>query len=211
MTTSFLAGLALSGSLIIAIGAQNVHVLRHGLRREHVALVVLTCVLIDAGLMAVGVFGVSSVARLHEGVLWWVTWLGMAFLVAYGLAAGWRACKPGVWVLAAGETVQRSKSIAFGQTLAVSLLNPHVYLDTVFLVGLVGSQYPWQGRLLFWAGATSMSVLWFVAIGFGARWMAPVFARPLAWRVLDGLMALTMFYLALALFRSRTGLSLNIG
>ena len=84
----------------------------------------------------------------------------------------------------------------------MSLLNPHVYLDTVFLVGLVGSQYLFQDRLLFWAGAASMSLLWFVAIGFGARWLAPVFARPPAWRLLDGLLALTMFYLAFNLLQS---------
>lgn len=196
MTSPFLAGLALSGSLIIAIGAQNVHVLRQGIRREHVALVVLTCGLIDAGLMAVGVFGVSGVARLHPAVLTWVTWLGAAFLVGYGLMATWRALKPGVLQVAGGPVAHMGWVAVFGQTLAVSLLNPHVYLDTVFLVGLVGSQYPFDDRLLFWSGASGMSVAWFALIGFGARWLAPLFAKPLAWRLLDGLLALTMFYLA---------------
>ncbi len=202
MTNSFLAGLALSGSLIIAIGAQNVHVLRHGVRREQVALVVLTCALTDAGLMALGVFGVASMARMYSGLLFWVTWLGVAFLVGYGLAAAWRAYKPGTLEVVAGQPASSGFAIALGQTLAVSLLNPHVYLDTVFLVGLVGSQYPAPDRLLFWAGASSMSLFWFVAIGFGARWLAPVFAKPLAWRLLDGALALTVFYLALALCRS---------
>ena len=202
MTTAFIAGLALSGSLIIAIGAQNVHVLRQGIRREHVALVVLTCALIDAILMAVGVFGVASAARLHPGVLTWVTWLGVAFLLGYGLTAAWRACKSSALQVAAGHDAARGLAVALGQTLAVSLLNPHVYLDTVFLVGLVGSQYLFQDRLLFWAGAASMSLLWFVAIGFGARWLAPVFARPPAWRLLDALLALTMFYLAFNLLQS---------
>ena len=202
MTLSFLAGMALSGSLIIAIGAQNVHVLRHGIRREHVALVVLTCALIDAALMAVGVFGVSGIARLNSDVLAWVTWLGVAFLMGYGITAAWRAYKPGKLQVAEGQVGQRSLAVAFVQTLAVSLLNPHVYLDTVFLVGLVGSQYPLDGRWLFWAGAASMSLLWFVAIGFGARWLAPWFAKPLSWRLLDGVLALTMFYLALSLFQS---------
>lgn len=202
MTTPFLAGLALSGSLIIAIGAQNMHVLRHGIRRENVALVVLTCALIDAGLMAVGVFGVSGIARLHPAVLVWVTWLGAAFLLGYGLMAAWRACKPAALQVSARPSGQRGLAVAFGQTLAVSLLNPHVYLDTVFLVGLVGSQYLLQDRLLFWAGAASMSLMWFAAIGFGARWLAPLFARPLAWRLLDALLALTMFYLAWGLLQS---------
>ena len=202
MTSPLLAGLALSGSLIIAIGAQNVHVLRHGIRREHVALVVLTCALIDAGLMAIGVFGVSGIARLSPAVLIWVTWLGIAFLTGYGLTAAWRAYTPGRLQVAAGQDAPRGLTIAIGQTLAVSLLNPHVYLDTVFLVGLVGSQYPLHDRLLFWAGASSMSLLWFVAIGFGARWLAPWFAKPLSWRLLDGVLALTMFYLAFGLFQS---------
>ena len=202
MTSSFMAGLALSGSLIIAIGAQNVHVLRHGIRREHVALVVLTCALIDAALMALGVFGVSGMARLNSAVLTWITWLGVAFLMGYGLTAAWRAYKPGTLQVAAGQAAPRGLAVAFGQTLAVSLLNPHVYLDTVFLVGLVGSQYPLHDRWLFWAGATGMSLLWFVAIGFGARWLAPWFAKPLSWRLLDGVLALTMFYLAFGLFQS---------
>jgi L-lysine exporter family protein LysE/ArgO len=200
--SAFLSGLALSGSLIIAIGAQNVHVLRHGIQREHVALVVLTCALIDAALMAVGVFGVSGVARLHPAVLTWVTWLGAAFLIGYGLMAAWRACRPGALQVAGGHAGHSAWFAVFGQTLAVSLLNPHVYLDTVFLVGLVGSQYPFQDRLLFWAGAASMSLLWFAVTGFGARWLAPLFAKPLAWRLLDGFLALTMFYLAWGLLAS---------
>ena len=202
MTTPFLAGLALSGSLIIAIGAQNVHVLRQGIRREHVALVVLTCALIDGGLMAIGVFGVSGVARLHPDVLMWVTWLGAAFLLGYGLMAAWRARKPGALQVAGGQAAPSAWGVVLSQTLAVSLLNPHVYLDTVFLVGLVGSQYPLDGRLLFWAGASGMSLLWFAATGFGARWLAPLFANPLAWRLLDGILALTMFYLAWGLLAS---------
>jgi L-lysine exporter family protein LysE/ArgO len=202
MTSSFPAGLALSGSLIIAIGAQNVHVLRHGIRREHVALVVLTCALIDAALMAVGVFGVSGMARLNPAVLTWVTWLGAAFLIGYGLMAAWRAYRPVALQVDGGSFAQSAWAVALVQTLAVSLLNPHVYLDTVFLVGLVGSQYPFDGRLLFWSGAASMSLLWFMAIGFGSRWLAPWFAKPLSWRLLDGVLALTMFYLALSLFQS---------
>lgn len=202
MTSPFLSGLALSGSLIIAIGAQNVHVLRQGIRREHVALVALTCGLIDAVLMAVGVFGVSGIARLNPAVLTWVTWLGAAFLVGYGLMAASRVYKPGALQVAGGQAAPSAWMAVFGQTLAVSLLNPHVYLDTVFLVGLVGSQYDLQGRWLFWAGASSMSMLWFAATGFGARWLAPLFARPVSWRLLDGVLALTMFYLAFGLFQS---------
>ena len=126
MTSPFLAGLALSGSLIIAIGAQNVHVLRQGIRREHVALVVLTCALIDAGLMALGVFGVAGIAQLHPAVLVWVTWLGAAFLVGYGLMAVWRVYKPGALQVTGRQAPPSAWMAVFGQTLAVSLLNPHV-------------------------------------------------------------------------------------
>ena len=140
MTTSFVAGLALSGSLIIAIGAQNIHVLRQGIRREHVALVVLTCALIDAVLMAVGVFGVAALARLLPNALAWVTGLGVVFLVGYGMAAARRAYKPVALQVADGQAALQSAAISLGQTLAVNLLNPHVYLDTVLLVGAVGTQ-----------------------------------------------------------------------
>lgn len=202
MTESFLSGMALSGSLIIAIGAQNIHVLRHGIRRECVALVVLTCALIDAALMAVGVFVVSGIARTNPVVLTWVTWLGAAFLIGYGLFAAWRSCMPVMLQVTAGQAVARGWSVCFAQTIAVSLLNPHVYLDTIFLVGFVGSQYLPQDRMMFWAGACSMSFLWFVALGQGARWLAPWFANRLAWRLLDGILASIMFYLAWGLLAS---------
>ncbi len=202
MWTSFISGLALSGSLIIALGAQNVHVLRQGLRREHVALVVWTCALIDAGLLAVGVFGVSALARLHANVLQWVTLLGVLFLLVYGAMAARRACLPYSSVVLAGNSGAPRAALVWGQTLAVSLLNPHVYLDTVFLVGAVGTQYPLPDRALFWAGAACMSSIWFVALGFSARWLTPIFARPQAWRWVDGILALTMWALAAALLQT---------
>jgi L-lysine exporter family protein LysE/ArgO len=188
MWTAFISGVALSGSLIIALGAQNVFVLRQGLQREFVPLVVWTCALIDACLLAAGVFGVSRLARLHADVL-----------AVYGAMAAWRAIWPVRSAALSARPGTRSLALVWGQTLAVSLLNPHVYLDTVFLVGAVGAQYPMPPRALFWGGAACMSTLWFVALGFGARWLTPVFARPQAWRWLDGFMALTMWGLAIAL------------
>ena len=127
----------------------------------------LTRALIDAGLMGVGVFGVAGIARLHPGVLVWVTWLGAAFLLGYGLMGAWRVCKSAGLRVSAGPSTQRSFAMAFNQTLTVSLLNPHVYVDTVFLVWMVNSQCVLRDRLLFWAGAASMSLMWFAAIGFG--------------------------------------------
>lgn len=199
MWTAFISGVALSGSLIIALGAQNVFVLRQGLQREFVPLVVWTCALIDACLLAAGVFGVSRLARLHADVLWWVTLAGSVFLAVYGAMAAWRAIRPVRSAALSARPGTRSLALVWGQTLAVSLLNPHVYLDTVFLVGAVGAQYPMPLRALFWGGAACMSTVWFVALGFGARWLTPVFARPQAWRWLDGFMALTMWGLAMAL------------
>ena len=199
MWTAFISGVALSGSLIIALGAQNVFVLRQGLQREFVPLVVWTCALIDACLLAAGVFGVSRLARLHADVLWWVTLAGSVFLAVYGAMAAWRAIRPVRSAALSARPGTRSLALVWGQTLAVSLLNPHVYLDTVFLVGAVGAQYPMPPRALFWGGAACMSTVWFVALGFGARWLTPVFARPQAWRWLDGFMALTMWGLAIAL------------
>lgn len=199
MWTAFISGVALSGSLIIALGAQNVFVLRQGLQREFVPLVVWTCALIDACLLAAGVFGVSRLARLHADVLWWVTLAGSVFLVVYGAMAAWRAIRPVRGAALSARPGTRSLALVWGQTLAVSLLNPHVYLDTLFLVGAVGAQYPMPPRALFWGGAACMSTVWFVALGFGARWLTPVFASPQAWRWLDGFMALTMWGLAMAL------------
>lgn len=199
MWTAFISGVALSGSLIIALGAQNVFVLRQGLQREFVPLVVWTCALIDACLLAAGVFGVSRLARLHADALWWVTLAGSVFLAVYGAMAAWRAIRPVRSAALSNRPGTRSLALVWGQTLAVSLLNPHVYLDTVFLVGAVGAQYPMPPRALFWGGAACMSTVWFVALGFGARWLTPVFASPQAWRWLDGFMALTMWGLSMAL------------
>ena len=205
MWTAFIAGIALSGSLIIALGAQNVFVLRQGLQREFVPLVVWTCALIDACLLAAGVFGVSRLARLHADVLWWVTLAGGVFLLVYGAIAARRAIWPVRSAALSARPGSRSLALVWGQTLAVSLLNPHVYLDTVFLVGAVGAQYPMPQRALFWFGAACMSTVWFMALGFGARWLTPVFARPQAWRWLDGFMALTMWGLAMALLSANAG------
>lgn len=205
MWTSFTSGLLLSGTLIVALGAQNLHVLRQGLCREHVVLVVWTCALIDAGLLAVGVFGVSALVRLHANLLHWVTVLGVLFLLVYGAMAARRALWPAPRLVLAGHSGVSRAALVWGQTLAVSLLNPHVYLDTVFLVGAVGAQYPMPQRALFWFGAACMSTVWFVALGFGARWLTPVFARPQAWRWLDGFMALTMWGLAIALLSASAG------
>ncbi|NDV49548.1 MULTISPECIES: LysE/ArgO family amino acid transporter [unclassified Salipiger] len=188
------AGFALGLSLIVAIGAQNAFVLRQGLRREHVLAVVLVCALSDAVLIAAGVAGFGLLASQLPGLETVMRWLGAAFLMWYGartLLAAWRG---GAALRAERDPGNGSLRRALLTCLALTWLNPHVYLDTVMLLGAVSSQY--ESRLHFGLGAVSASLCFFFALGFGARLLAPVFARPVAWRVLDLGIGLTMWLIA---------------
>lgn len=187
-------GFALGGSLIVAIGAQNAFVLRQGLRREHVLPIVAFCSLADALLMAAGVAGLATVLGHNPALAAWLTAGGAAFLLVYGLRALWRALQPGA-LRAGGDGGGLTLAAALAQCAAFTLLNPHVYLDTVLLVGSIGAGF---GGLRWWfvAGAALASITWFAALGFGARLLAPLFARPRAWQVLDVLIGLVMLALA---------------
>jgi L-lysine exporter family protein LysE/ArgO len=196
MFESWLTGLLLSFSLIVAIGAQNAYVLRQGLRREHVGVAVALCAGIDLLLIAAGVSGVARAAALQPRLLQAIAWLGAAFLFWYGLQAARRAWRPHSLTLGQAAAPKSVRQVAT-ETLAVTLLNPHVYLDTVLLVGAVGAQQLSRGA--FVAGAALASLLWFVGLGLGARWLVPWFAKPVAWRVLDAAVALTMWAVALSL------------
>lgn len=197
---AFLQGLTLSLGLIMAIGAQNAFVLRQGLRREHVAGVVMFCVIADALLISAGVMGMAKALGERPDVARALALAGAAFLVTYGWQALQRARQSNQ--LRAGETgAALSLAGAMAQAAAFTLLNPHVYLDTVLLVGSIGAQQPVVLRLWFVAGASVASLLWFCLLGFGARWLAPWFARPRAWQVLDGLIGITMWVLAALLVR----------
>jgi L-lysine exporter family protein LysE/ArgO len=189
-----LTGAALSLGLIVAIGAQNAFVLRQGLRREHVGPIVLVCAACDALLMLAGIAGLAQLLGHRPALAGWLTAGGAAFLCAYGLRALWRALKPGALAAAAGAGGMSLRQ-ALSQTAAFTLLNPHVYLDTVVLVGSIGAQ---QGAQRWWfaAGASAASAAWFTGLGYGARLLAPWFARPAAWRVLDALVGATMLVLA---------------
>ena len=199
------AGLALGAGLIVAIGAQNAFVLRQGLRREHVGPVVLFCAGADALLMAAGVLGVGSALAAAPRLALAMTLAGALFLLAYGLRALWRAARPGALV-AATDAAAAPRRAVLAQAAAFTLLNPHVYLDTVLLVGPVGAQYPGVERAAFLAGACAASGLWFAALGYGARRLAPWFARPAAWRALDAAVGVTMLVLAAWLARPLWGL-----
>jgi L-lysine exporter family protein LysE/ArgO len=193
-----MTGLILGASLIIAIGAQNTFVLRQGLLRAHVALVVLLCILIDVALTAVGVGGLSAALGHNPLALAALAVAGACFLGWYGLGAARRAWSSQTLAAAPGRGEQSARSVLL-QTLAVSLLNPHVYLDTVILIGSVGVQQPAALRPAFLAGVWTASFGWFTGLGFGSRLLAPVFARPIAWRLLDAAIALVMWSIAAAL------------
>jgi L-lysine exporter family protein LysE/ArgO len=193
-------GFALGATLIIAIGAQNAFVLRQGLKREHVGAVVTFCAAADALLMTGGVLGAGRALAAAPQLGALLALSGALFLGAYGLRALSRAWRPAVLVAARAQgTATRRAAVA--QAAAFTLLNPHVYLDTVVLVGAVGAQQTPALRPAFLIGACAASGLWFTAIGYGARWLAPWFARPAAWRVLDTVIGLTMLVLATLLAR----------
>lgn len=194
--TTFLSGFALSLTLILAIGAQNAFVLRQGVRRAHVFAVCLTCALSDAVLIAAGVAGFGELAEALPWVAEAMRWGGAAFLLAYGALSVRSAIRGGA-VLEAGGGATQSLAAALATCLALTWLNPHVYLDTVVLVGSVAAQY--ANRLAFGAGATAASFVFFFSLGYGARALAPVFARPGAWRVLDAGVGLLMWAIAAAL------------
>lgn len=196
----FMQASALSFGLIVAIGAQNAFVLRQGLRREHVGSVVLFCALADAVLIAAGVLGMAQAMGDRPGLARALALAGAAFLALYGWRALQRARHAHSMAAAPGGS-RLALGPALAQAAAFTLLNPHVYLDTVLLVGSIGAQQPAVLRGWFVAGASTASLAWFGLLGYGARWLAPLFARPRAWQVLDGLIGLTMVVLSALLVR----------
>ncbi|MFD4260076.1 LysE/ArgO family amino acid transporter [Streptomyces sp. NPDC058534] len=195
--TAAAAGFGTGLSLIVAIGAQNAFVLRQGIRRDAVLAVVGICALSDALLIALGVGGVGAVVVAWPDALTVVGWIGGAFLLCYGALAARRVFRPAGALRAEGDT-SGSRRRAVLTCLALTWLNPHVYLDTVFLLGSVAAD---RGALrwTFGLGAVVASLVWFAALGFGARHLGRFLARPAAWRVLDGLVAATMIVLGVSL------------
>ncbi|SFK28944.1 L-lysine exporter family protein LysE/ArgO [Amycolatopsis sacchari] len=183
------AGFGTGLSLIVAIGAQNAFVLRQGIRREAVPLVVGICAASDAVLIALGVAGIGSVVRAQPAALTVVGVLGGGFLICYGVLAARRLFRPAALTVS-GTTAGSSRRAAL-TCLTMTWLNPHVYLDTVLLLGSIAATHG-ALRWEFALGAVLASVCWFTALGFGARLLTGFFARPSSWRVLDGLVAATM-------------------
>jgi L-lysine exporter family protein LysE/ArgO len=202
MFSALSAGFGLSLSLIVALGGQNLFLLRMGLGLHYRAALVLAAIFSDGILMTLGVLGLGSVVTAYPDALRWLTFGGVAMLVFYGGAALRRA-----WQGEALESAQvasrapspRSAALSF---LAITFLNPHVYLDTVGLVGAVGSRYDGVLQLAFLGGAVSASAVWFSGLVYGARLLLPLLQTPRAWRVLDSVIAAFLLLLALGLWGS---------
>lgn len=197
MSSSMLAGFSTGTGLILAIGAQNAFVLRQGLRREHVLLVCLLCAVSDALLVAAGVAGVGSLIAAAPALDVGMRVAGAAFLGAYALKSARRAWAGGQVLVPDGSVAALGAGRAALTCLALTWLNPHVYLDTLVLLGGLAARDPSPTH--FGLGAVGASFAFFFALGFGARLLAPLFARPAAWRLLDGLVALLMAVIALSL------------
>lgn len=187
-------GFLLGEGLIIAIGAQNAFVLRQGLARHHVFAVATLCAVSDAVLISAGVAGLGSLAMAKPALLARVTLSGALFLAAYGSLAFWRAARPGRLVPA--ERSETRLAATLMTALAFTFLNPHVYLDTVVLIGALSARYRSWPAAIFGGGAAAASVVWFYGLGFGARLVAPVFSRPGAWRALDLGIGVVMWVIA---------------
>jgi L-lysine exporter family protein LysE/ArgO len=191
-------GLLTGLSLIVAIGAQNAYVLRQGLTRAHVGPVVVVCMLSDYALILAGVTGLGAVVHYAAWALVAARWLGVAFLAWYGLRTAGHARHPAA--LAAGPAgASQPRSTAVRRVAALTWLNPHVYLDTVVLLGSIAATHGPTGRWWFALGACLASTLWFAALGYGAGLLAPLLASPRAWQVLDLLIAATMVLIAVQL------------
>jgi len=197
MLAYYLKGLGLGAGLIVAIGSQNAHVLRMGLQRQHVGLTVLVCIVCETLLISAGIAGIGTLIERSPLLLNAARWGGALFLAWYGLRA-WKAAF-GAGSLQAASGARLSVRQALLTVLAVTWLNPHVYLDTVVLLGAVGGQQGPDGKWWFALGAVSAACAWFSLIGFGARLLSPWFARPAAWRLLDGMIGTVMLALALTL------------
>lgn len=194
----FITGLLLGFSLIIAIGSQNAFVLRQGLKGQHVLLVCAICALSDAALIALGVAGFGVLVKQAPWIELFARYAGALFLIIYGARSFWAAVNNKAGTLAPASETFFSIGKVVLTCLAFTWLNPHVYLDTVILLGSISTQYGAQ-KWLFGLGAMSASLLFFFALGFGARLLTPLFVNPMSWRVLDFVIAGVMWFIAASL------------
>lgn len=203
----FLQGIGIGGGLIIAIGAQNAFVLSQGVRRNFPIQTAIVCSLCDAMLILLGVTGVGSLVATNPLLTQVATWLGALFLIWYG-GRSFRSVMQGGSLDASAAVVPSRRKLLLA-TLALTLLNPHVYLDTIVLIGGFSGQLSQAERYLFGAGAMTASVIWFFSLSLGAGLLAPLFRRSLAWRFLDGFVCLTMWGIAFSLLWPKLQLYLS--
>jgi len=196
--SAILTGFTTGAGLIMAIGAQNAFALRQGLQRNFVWSVVAICSLGDIVLILSGVAGIGRLVTTWPGLLQILKFAGAGFLAVYGLMAAWRSIK-GADVLKPAKENEESRTKVLMTCMAFTFLNPHVYLDTMVLVGSLSTRYPGTGKWMFGLGACISSVVWFTTLTFGARFLQPVFHRPVAWRVLDAAIAIFMLSLSIML------------
>jgi L-lysine exporter family protein LysE/ArgO len=197
MFTPFLQGFGTGGGLIVAIGAQNAFVLSQGVQKNHHMVIALICIICDAIFITVGVAGFGVVVSNNPSLAQWVTWGGVGFLIFYGFGSLWSAFKGGR--LDSKDRAVLSLKATIISTLAVTLLNPHLYLDTIFLLGGVSNQFCGASRLYFWIGAVSASTLWFISLSIGGQMLAPLFQKKLSWRILDSIVCIIMWSIAVSL------------
>lgn len=202
---TFTQGVAISGGLIVAIGAQNAFVLKQGLLKNHIFWVALTCFLCDFVLMSAGVLGFGSLISQSAQATMALSLIGALFLAVYGARALMSAWRGGSLLSTDNQSchqnqkVNNSRLAIIATTLALTLLNPHVYLDTVVILGGVAASLDFEQKLVFLAGALVVSAAWFFGLGFGARLLTPLFAKAITWRILDALIALVMWSIAISL------------
>jgi L-lysine exporter family protein LysE/ArgO len=197
MITPFIQGFGTGGGLIVAIGAQNAFVLSQGVRRNHHFIVALICIVCDAVFISVGVAGFGRAVSTNPTLSQLAAWGGAGFLFFYGLRSLRSALRGGSMDIS--DRSMRTLRAAIFTTFAVTLLNPHFYLDTVILLGSVSSQFHGESRLYFWVGAVSASTLWFISLSLGGQMLAPLFKKQISWRILDSVVCATMWALAVSL------------
>lgn len=196
MLTSLIQGFFLGASLIIAIGSQNAFVLRQGLKKEHVFTICTICFLCDAVLILLGAGGFGTLVASSRMLMLTARWGGALFLFWFGVRSFRSVLKAEVLEVNGSENPATSLKWAIGTTFALTLLNPHVYLDTVILLGSIAGQLPAQDRVTFAVGAVCASMVWFYGIGYGARTLTPVFRKPIAWKILDFSIGCVMWTIA---------------
>ncbi|MEA3361873.1 MAG: LysE/ArgO family amino acid transporter [Thermodesulfobacteriota bacterium] len=203
----FLQGFGVSGGLIVAIGAQNAFVLSQGVRRNYPFQTAIVCAFCDAMLIIIGISGVGTLVSTNPQLVELATWIGALFLFCYGGRA-FRSALRGNSLEATLEIVPSRRQLLF-TTLALTFLNPHVYIDTIILIGGISSQLSYDDRYWFGAGAVTASVVWFFSLSIGAGFLSPFFRKPLAWRLLDGFVCLAMWGIAVSLILPRLNLLLG--